>query len=462
MSLASLGGGALPRTVLVLVLLTITAREASAIPAFARRYRTTCSSCHTVAPKLNSVGEAFRQHGYRLREFDEALLRDTGLPLGDDAWRDLWPRGIWPGEIPSGPPISLRIQADVVSLSRGQTPVGLHLRLPHEIYLLAGASLGDGLAAFVELEVAPDEGLHIAQARLTFTDLVRTLPAGVMNLTVGRLNPFLFTFADRQIDRAGILEFGWQGYRVSELRLRGAGGASVLESPNRAQLGGTTSALELHGVLRGRLYYGAGIAQGAGSGEDDNNARKDAYVKLRYKWGGLRLDGRYEDGSGPPPGGDGQRWDRAFIVEGFGYAGEEPVAAAVGDRYRGVGANARILQGPLDVGVGFVARRDADPWGTGAEAQMRSLFAKGEYYAWPWLGLSLKLERFTADSREAREAGYMRGAEDRIFVAPGVIALLRQNLRFVVEGDLRARDREAADRGVARPRGVWMRLDVAF
>ena len=37
------------------------------IPAFARMYRTSCSTCHTAAPKLNVLGEAFRLNGYRLR-----------------------------------------------------------------------------------------------------------------------------------------------------------------------------------------------------------------------------------------------------------------------------------------------------------------------------------------------------------------------------------------------------------
>ena len=40
--------------------------EASAIPAFARKYNVACSSCHEAWPKLNDFGELFRDNGYRM------------------------------------------------------------------------------------------------------------------------------------------------------------------------------------------------------------------------------------------------------------------------------------------------------------------------------------------------------------------------------------------------------------
>jgi len=435
---------------------------ASAIPAFARRYRTTCASCHTAAPKLNAVGEAFRLHGYRLKRFDDAIAQDPGLPLGDDGWRDLWPRGIWPGEIPSGPPVSLRIQADVVSLSAGRTPTGVQFRLPNEVYLLAAASLGDGLAAFVEIEGGPGESFEIAQAKLMFTDPIRALPRRALNLWIGRQNPYLFTFADRQIDRAGVLGFAWQSFRVADLRLTGPTRSDTLKSSNAFGLGQTLPAVELNGILRGRTFYSMGVAQGAGDGEDDNNQSKDVYYKVRHKWGGLRLDGEYDAGGGPPPGGDGQLRDHAIIMEHFGYFGAEPGSGTITDRHRSFGANVRVVRGPLDVGIGAVMRSDVDPWGTGTAAEMQSRFAKAEYLFWPWLEGSLKLERFDATSPVAHRNGYTRGADERVLVAPGVVALLRQNARLVIEGEFYALERLSAEAGRRRSAGLWTRLDVTF
>lgn len=445
-----------------LLLLAVLPRDAQAIPAFARRYRTTCASCHTAAPKLNAVGEAFRLNGYRLREFDEALGRDAGLPLGDDGWRDLWPDGVWPGEIPSTPPISLRIQADVASVPRGRPDAGLHFRFPRDVYLLSGASLGDGIAGFIEMEGNADEGVQVLQARLTFTQPIRRIPRGALQLTVGRTNPFLFSFADRQIDRAAILPFGWQGYRVADLRLRTASGADTLSSENQARVGGLGSGVELHGILGGRFAYGIGVLQGADPGQNDNNDRKDAYARVRYKWGGLRLDGTYDDGGRPPAGSGGQRWDRSLILEAFAYGGEEPATDVRADRYVATGVNLRLLQGPLDLGVGTVVRRDDDPWGTGRSAEMRSHFAKGEFFLWPWFAVSAKAEAFRARSAGARRAGYVLGAEDQLRFAPGVIALIRQNVRLAAEADLRGRDASAADAGRRRGTAVTVRLDVAY
>jgi hypothetical protein len=41
------------------------AGEAQAVPSFARKYQTSCLTCHTVYPVLNPFGEAFRRNGYR-------------------------------------------------------------------------------------------------------------------------------------------------------------------------------------------------------------------------------------------------------------------------------------------------------------------------------------------------------------------------------------------------------------
>src|SRR5690606_15708554 len=51
-------------TVLALLLLGFFVSTAEAIPAFARKYRVTCSVCHTTAPALNAFGEQFAGNGF--------------------------------------------------------------------------------------------------------------------------------------------------------------------------------------------------------------------------------------------------------------------------------------------------------------------------------------------------------------------------------------------------------------
>lgn len=48
-------------------------RSAEAIPAWARRYNADCTMCHTMLPRLNTMGHKFRRLGYRMPdEFDTA------------------------------------------------------------------------------------------------------------------------------------------------------------------------------------------------------------------------------------------------------------------------------------------------------------------------------------------------------------------------------------------------------
>jgi hypothetical protein len=52
----------LAQALLVFAALLVFSRPAAAIPAFARKYGTSCQTCHTIFPKLNPFGEAFRRN----------------------------------------------------------------------------------------------------------------------------------------------------------------------------------------------------------------------------------------------------------------------------------------------------------------------------------------------------------------------------------------------------------------
>jgi hypothetical protein len=88
-----------------LLSLTISAR---AIPAFSRQYQTSCSTCHLDFPKLNDFGKAFKDAGFKFPKDDETYLKIPPVLLGAPAQKDVWPKTIWPGEIPGISPIGLR------------------------------------------------------------------------------------------------------------------------------------------------------------------------------------------------------------------------------------------------------------------------------------------------------------------------------------------------------------------
>jgi hypothetical protein len=51
--------------------LIVLASDAFAVPAFARRYEVACTFCHQIFPKLNRMGERFKERGFRLENEDK-------------------------------------------------------------------------------------------------------------------------------------------------------------------------------------------------------------------------------------------------------------------------------------------------------------------------------------------------------------------------------------------------------
>src|SRR5258706_6947519 len=82
--------------------------SAHAIPAFARQYGTSCSTCHVDFPKLNDFGKAFEDAGFKFPKNDEDFIKVPPVMLGAAAQKEVWPHSIFPGTIPGLPPIGLR------------------------------------------------------------------------------------------------------------------------------------------------------------------------------------------------------------------------------------------------------------------------------------------------------------------------------------------------------------------
>ena len=455
---------------MLLTLAALLARTAAAtdgpegrIPAFARKYRTSCSTCHTAAPKLNVLGEAFQLNGYRFPENDLLLRKDQPVPLGAEPWRDLWPRAVWPGEVSGFAPLALRIQNDAGAMHRPDGATRWSYRFPNEVGLLAGSALGETIAAFLEADWNPTDGLEVEQAKLAFQDVLPWLPSRLANLWVGVQRLRLFTLGDPVVDGAGRAEFLWQTFRVADLELRGGVGVPPSQSESAFRLGQPQPTIELNGLVGPRLYYAIGLSQGAGPLVDDNNAHKDLYYKLRYKLGGLRLDGTYAPGGGPLTGSYGQLLDRALIVEHFGYFGSEPTNG-VEDAHRSFGLNARVLWGPIDLGGGYVWGRHENPWGSGPRpVRYGSAFGKAEYLVFPWFIAALKADELHVSvPSQALPPGVTSVPADQTRLIPGVVLLIRQNIRGVLEAELFARHAPSRALAQATPGNLWIRLDVAF
>jgi hypothetical protein len=129
------------------------ASTAPAVPAFARKYQTSCQTCHIVFPKLNALREAFRLRGYRLPGETEEMVKQAPVSLGAPAYKKLWPQAIWPGEIPSYVPLAVVVKlADMNSSTQNAdgsvTTIRNDLQFPQELNIFGVGTLGDHVSAW--------------------------------------------------------------------------------------------------------------------------------------------------------------------------------------------------------------------------------------------------------------------------------------------------------------------------
>src|SRR5512140_2241403 len=134
------------RAVFTLCVGASTASTASAVPAFARKYQTSCQTCHIVFPKLNAFGEAFRLRGYRMPGETEEMVKQPPVSLGAPAYKKLWPQAVWPGEISSAVPLAVNVKlADVNTSTLADdgtvSSVKNDLQFPQEVNIFGAGTL---------------------------------------------------------------------------------------------------------------------------------------------------------------------------------------------------------------------------------------------------------------------------------------------------------------------------------
>src|SRR5271157_6012848 len=86
----------------------IWASRSYGIPAFSRKYQTSCATCHNNFPELNDFGLAFKKNGFKFPKDDDAFVKEPPVMLGAKAQKEAFPNAVYPGEIPGYLPISFR------------------------------------------------------------------------------------------------------------------------------------------------------------------------------------------------------------------------------------------------------------------------------------------------------------------------------------------------------------------
>ncbi len=293
--------------------------NASAIPAFARKYQTNCQTCHTAFPKLNPFGMAYRANGYRFPGGDEVFVKDDPVSMGADANKRLFPKALWPSDLPYLPPISLTMFSNFYVGE--DTDTTTEFDGMEEIGLLAGGTLGESFSFFLDWRMyqwGPDEG-WLDRAYINWTpvrineflgDLATNLfniedieyPAGIFNVRIGQFEP-----------RAAPMLGGHRNL----ITVKGTPNAVAWPTgPTRNMWAffPNQKGIEFYGGLngpkgKGGFEWAFGVVNGEPSmsqmafggeagaitnldrGRFDDNDYKDLYGRLSYKIGGLGVMG---------------------------------------------------------------------------------------------------------------------------------------------------------------------------
>jgi hypothetical protein len=361
---------------ILLVAVFAASPAAWALPSFARKYKTSCTTCHVVVPKLNPFGIAFKNSGYRIPYDDEKFIKQEDVSLGAPAWKQVWPRGVWPASIAGQVPVSLGVLSylDVNPKARAATD----FVFPEHLQVHGAGTLGENASYlatlhFMFMEATTDTQFlrgHIAFHRLKDDPL--------LNLRVGRfeIGASPFSRFTKKISDSDYMPIQWQ------------------TSSQGFQFDNPQSGFELFGAQtgfwdKGGFEYSVGLVNGSNR-MYDNNSQKDFYASASYKLGGYGLTGSREELTELKQ--TENYIDNSFAFGGYGYVGRttSPIAGEV--RFNRWGVKGDLYFQKLNVYATYLHGIDKF-LNSGNRQAMNAFFIQGDYVLLPWVMLYYRYEQ---------------------------------------------------------------------
>jgi hypothetical protein len=414
----------------VLVLVLAAASPARAIPALARKYATSCNTCHTVYPKLTPFGEAFRRNGYRFPGVDSDFIKADQVALGQESNKKTFPATVWPAAITSAVPLSVGANGQAFITPSKTSSAGVAQNgalvtlqdLAAEGHLWGSVSLDDTITTWLELTIA-DGGAEVEHAQLLFNDLLG--PKHAVNLVVGKgftnitqYGPHSSYLGDQLITTVPVTDiYGLTG-----------GGGGVPGQSAWALAGNNYTGAEVNGVVEGRFDYSVGITAGETNGV--RAPTDNFYGHVGYKLGGMRLDGENSSGAA-----DSLRpWaEDSLGVYAFGYQSNTRIATlpAIGinnDVANVFGVGGRGQYGSTELNLGWYSEAHNHGYADGTKVTASVGFAELSYVLYPWLVPALRVE-----SISLKPAGGTSVSD--LHLQPGIAFLIRPNVKLVATFD---------------------------
>src|SRR6201981_2905512 len=181
--------------VVVLWVMLASVPKTSAIPAFSRKYQTSCTTCHNNYPELNDFGEAFKKSGFKFPKDDETFVKEPPVLLGSKAQKEAFPGAVYPGEIPGSVPVAFRYSGNFNYNSKQPIAAGFlprtDLFVPNTFTIIGAGSFGPTLSFWVDNDISAggaDAAAGLGDGYLKFNDLGHALglPEDTLNLRMGQ------------------------------------------------------------------------------------------------------------------------------------------------------------------------------------------------------------------------------------------------------------------------------------
>lgn len=296
-------------TVAFAVALLSPPESANAIPAFARKYRMSCTTCHAPFPKLKAYGDEFAGNGFVLQDQDAPRYY---VETGDenlDLIREIQ--------------AAFRLEGFIKHESR--TDKDIDFTAPYNLKFLSGGALSKNIAYYFYFFFSErGEVAGIEDAFIMFNDVVKSLD---MDLYVGQ-----YQVSDPLFKRE--LRLTYQDYEVYRMK----------PGDSRINLTYDRGIMATMGIENGPGFVFQ-ILNGNGIGEADADRVYD--------------DDRYKNFAGYVSQDIGE-----YVSLGlFGYYGKEMADGHTNELWL-LGPNGTLAVDKFELNGQYLRRRDDNPWFT--------------------------------------------------------------------------------------------------
>jgi hypothetical protein len=447
--------------------------DANAIPAFARKYQTACSTCHNDFPQLNDFGEAFWKNGFKFPKDDETFVKEPPVLLGSPAQREAFPNVVYPGEIPGAVPIAFRYSGFVNYANKRPPTVPFTPRtdlfVPNTFTVIAAGSFGPRLSFWVDDDIsAGGSGANgaLGDGYLKANDVGHYigLPKDALNVRFGQFELRLPFTQARTINPTP--------YDVyNQTAVAGTFGTTnnpfIFGEPQRG--------IEIGGYPNdGNFEWAVAVVNGNNTDPATRNS-KDIYARVAQQFN-LDRDPKIRkevQAAGPT----GPRDHTSIRLGTFYYYGRNalnigstlfPEFGTIHEPFYRVGGDVRFkyrnnfkLYGLLMYGrdQNLIPSTDTLTLQHGTPITFTGGFGQAEYWVYPWL---IGIMRYDGVNSFADLVNGASRFQTRNRFSPGVQILVRENIKVLFEYQRRWQQSAGVDQLFFRRNGFVAGIDYAF